>query len=161
MTFEIASNVTGSALATANAQATPAIMARKSGRASARDGAKANVESMVFSSTSSARVLVERPAQGDITLLLLRPVATAGDGAVDHEIMAVDEGRLVAGEKYRGMRDILGQAGARNRLRRFVDAVHQFGRLLRGLGRQSQRLAENAGGDHARRDRVDADTDFA
>ena len=41
--------------------------------------------------------LIERLAQRDIALLLRGPVAAAGDGAVDHQIVAVDEARLVAG----------------------------------------------------------------
>jgi hypothetical protein len=50
--------------------------------------------------------LIERFAQRDIALLLLGPVAAAGDGAIDDEIVAVDEGRFVAGEEHCGMRDI-------------------------------------------------------
>src|SRR5256885_17227207 len=38
--------------------------------------------------------------------------------------MAVDEGGFVAGQNRRGVRDILLQAGAGDRLRRFVDLAH-------------------------------------
>src|SRR5260221_14219435 len=65
--------------------------------------------------------LIERLAQRDIALLLLGPVAAAGNGAIDDEIVAVDEGRLVAGQEYRGVRDILRQTGARDRLPGLVD----------------------------------------
>src|SRR6267378_1584181 len=63
------------------------------------------------------RALIERLAQRYIALLLLGPVATAGDGAVHHQIMPIDKAGFVAGEKHRGVRDIFRQAGARYRLR--------------------------------------------
>src|ERR1700737_2472260 len=107
------------------------------------------------------RALIERLAQRDIALLLLRPVAAAGDGAIDHQIMPVDKTRFVAGEKHRGMGDVFRQPGARDRLRGLVDLAHHIGGLLRGLDRQAECLAENAGGDRARRDRVDADAGLA
>src|ERR1700733_4964853 len=80
---------------------------------------------------ASSGALIERLAQGDIALLLRGPVAAAGDGAVDHQIVAVDETGFVAGEKHRGVSNVLGQPGARNRLRGFVDLAHHVGRLLR------------------------------
>src|SRR5260370_210304 len=52
-------------------------------------------------------------------------------------------------------------AAPHSRLRRVVDPLHQLRRLSRRLDRKAQRLAENAGGNHARRNRVDADADFA
>src|ERR1700694_584774 len=55
--------------------------------------------------------LIQNLAQRDIALLLLGPVASAGDGAVNHEVVSVDEGGFVAGEKHRGASDILGQPG--------------------------------------------------
>src|SRR5437868_15539550 len=103
----------------------------------------------------------QRPAYRGEALLLRGPVAAAGDGAVDHQIMAVDEGGFVAGEKYRGVRNILRQSGARDRLRGPENLAHGLRRLLRGLDRQAQRLAENTGGDHARRDAVDANARLA
>src|SRR5438445_13800816 len=87
--------------------------------------------------------LIECLAQRNIALLLLRPVAAAGDGAIDHEIVAVDEARLVASEKYRGLRDILRQPGARDRLRGLVDLAHHVRRFLRRLASTAKRLAEN------------------
>jgi hypothetical protein len=38
-----------------------------------------------------SRVLIERLAQRHVTLLLLAPVAAAGNRPVDHEIMTIDE----------------------------------------------------------------------
>src|SRR3954454_10737247 len=38
------------------------------------------------------RALIERLLQCHIALLLLAPVAAAGHGAVDHQVVAVDEG---------------------------------------------------------------------
>src|SRR5579871_2451315 len=81
--------------------------------------------------------LVECLAQGDIALLLSGPVAAAGDRAVDHEIVPVDEGRLVAGQKHRRMRDIVGQAGAGDRLRTLVDLAHHVRGFLGRLHRQA------------------------
>src|ERR1700704_5261179 len=98
--------------------------------------------------------LLERLAQSSKALLLRRPVAAAGDGAIDHQIVAVDKTGFVAGEKHRGPGDIFGQPGALDRLRGLGDLAHQGRRLLRLLDRQTERLAENAGRDHARRDRV-------
>src|SRR6266849_10165375 len=103
------------------------------------------------------RALVERLAHGDIALLLRGPVAAAGDGAIDHQIVPVDETGFVAGEKHRGVGDVFGQPGPRYRLRGLVDLAHHIGRFLRRLDRQAERLAENAGGDRARRNAVDAD----
>src|SRR6516164_3469482 len=111
-------------------------------------------------SNQSSLRLVERLAQGDIALLLRGPVAAAGDGAIDHQIMSVDEGGFVAGEEYRGLSDVLGQARARDRLRGLVDFPHHVGCLLRRLDRKPKRLAENSGGDRARRNAVDADSGF-
>src|SRR5262249_20468234 len=85
------------------------------------------------------RVLVERLAYRAEALLLLAPVAAAGHGAVDHQIMAIDETRLVAGEEYRGMRDVVGQAGARNWLRGFEDFAHHRGGVGRPRGRAPPR----------------------
>src|SRR3954468_11099343 len=65
---------------------------------------------------SSNSPLIEPLAHVDVALLLLAPVAAAGDRAIDHKIVAVDEGGFVAGEKPGGVRDGLGQAGARDRL---------------------------------------------
>src|SRR5438105_15721707 len=82
-------------------------------------------------------LLIERLAQRDIALLLLRPVAAAGDGAVDHQIVAVDETRLMASEKHRSLRDIVRQTGARNWLRGLVDLAHHLRCLLRRLDREA------------------------
>ena len=57
----------------------------------------------------SSRLLIERLAQCDVTLLLLGPVAAAGDRAIDHEIMAVDERRFVAGQEHCGLSDVVGK----------------------------------------------------
>src|SRR6185437_2683420 len=73
--------------------------------------------------------LIERLAERDIALLLLSPVAAAGDGDVDPQIVAVDEAGFVTGEKHRSLRDILGQSGARYRLRDLVDLAHHIGCL--------------------------------
>src|ERR1700744_4000381 len=70
---------------------------------------------------ASSGALIECLAPGDIALLVCGPVAAAGDGAVDHQIVAIDETGFVAGEKHRGVRDILGQSGARDRLGGLVD----------------------------------------
>src|SRR5438874_13238968 len=70
------------------------------------------------------RPLIERLAQGHVTLLLLAPVAAAGHGAVDDEVMAVDEAGFVAGQEHRGMGDVIREAGARDRLRGLVDLTH-------------------------------------
>src|SRR6266481_1422800 len=96
---------------------------------------------------SLARALIERLAHGDITLLLLGPVAAAGNGSIDHQIVPVDETGFVAGEKYRGVSDVFGQPGALDRLRGLVDFAHHIGRLLRRLYGKTQRLAEDTGGD--------------
>src|SRR5665213_2716954 len=116
MAAVIASIVTGNALPIARAQASPATTARQSGRISVRAGEK-NVAAM----DPPLLALIERLAQRDVALLLSGPVAAAGDGTVDHQIVAVDETGFVAGEKYRGVRDVLGQPGAQNRLRGLVD----------------------------------------
>src|SRR3979411_2483948 len=79
----------------------------------------------------SPRALIEGLAHGDIALLLRRPVAAAGNGAIDHQIVAIDEAGLVAGEKHRGMGDIFRQPGARDRLRGLVDLARQVGGFLR------------------------------
>src|SRR6266436_6012053 len=96
------------------------------------------------------RALIERLAHGDIALLLRGPVAAAGDGAIDHQIVPVDETGFVAGEKHRGIGDVFGQPGALDRLCGLVDLAHHIGRLLRRLYGKTQRLAEDAGGDRAR-----------
>src|SRR6266849_7412624 len=96
------------------------------------------------------RALIERLAHGDIALLLRGPVAAAGDGAIDHQIVPVDETGFVAGEKHRGIGDVVGQPGALDRLCGLVDLAHHIGRLLRRLDRKTQRLAQDAGGDRAR-----------
>src|SRR5436190_23572696 len=108
------SRVSGAALAIRNAQARPAMTARWSGRGSGILSADvANIldsPSQSFRGARSAnperrtksRPLIERLAQGDVALLLLGPVAAAGDGAVDHEIMAIDEAGLVAGQEHCG-----------------------------------------------------------
>jgi len=114
-----------------------------------RDGLRVTL-TPVAEAPASPRAVIERLAQGDIALLLCGPVAAAGNGAVDHQIVPVDEAGFVAGEKHRGMRDVLGQAGARDRLRGLVDLARHVGGLLRGLDREAERLAENAGGDQAR-----------
>lgn len=44
----------------------------------------------------------------DIGLLLLAPVASAGNRAIDHQIMTVDESRFIAGEEYHGMTNVFG-----------------------------------------------------
>src|SRR5204863_4704588 len=88
----------------------------------------------------SALTLFKRLAQGGQPLLLLAPIAAAGDGTVDHQVVAVDEAGFVAGEKYRGMGDIVGQARARYGLLGLVDLAHRRRRLLRGLGRKAERL---------------------
>src|SRR6266481_5151637 len=93
------------------------------------------------------RTLIECLAQRDVALLLLTPVAAAGNGAVDDEIVPVDEGGFVAGEEYRGEGDVIRQPGARDRLRGLVDLAHHVGGFLSGLDRQAERLAENAGRD--------------
>src|SRR3954463_4814863 len=103
----------------------------------------------------------QHPAYRGEAVVLRGPVAAAGDGAVDHQIVAVDEGRFVAGEKYRGVRNVVRQPGARDRLPGAKDFAHGVRLVLRRLDRQAERLAENAGGDHARRDAVDADAGFA
>src|SRR6202012_2558271 len=77
-----------------------------------------------------SRLLIERLEQGDVALLLLTPVTTASDSAVDHEIMTVDEARLVARQEHCRMRDVVGQAGTRDRLRRLVDVAHHRRRLF-------------------------------
>src|SRR5215831_18452791 len=107
------------------------------------------------------RLLTESLAQRDIALLLLAPVAATGDGAVHHQIVTVDEAGLVTGQKYRGVGDVLGQAGARDRLCGLVDLAHQRRRLFGRIDRQAQRLADNACRDRARRDRIDANPGFA
>src|ERR1700722_12818329 len=94
--------------------------------------------------------LIERLAQGHIALLLRRPVAAAGDSAIDHEIVPIDEARLVAGEEHRRMRDVFGQTGAGDRLRALVDLAHDGWGFLGRFNRQPQRLAEDAGSDCAR-----------
>jgi hypothetical protein len=48
------------------------------------------------------------------------------------------------------MGDIIRQPGARDRLRRLEDFAHLRRRLLGRFHGQSQRLAEDAGGDRAR-----------
>src|SRR5690349_14831839 len=58
----------------------------------------------------SSRMLSERLAKRNITLLLLAPVTAPRDRAVDHQIMAVDETRLIACQENRGVRDVIGQA---------------------------------------------------
>ena len=97
-----------------------------------------------------SRALIERLAYGDQPLLLRGPVAAAGNGAVDHQIVAVDEAGLIAGEKQRGIRDVIGEAGALNRLRGLVHLAHHVGGLFRGLGRQAERLADDTGSDRTR-----------
>src|SRR3984957_14158361 len=109
----------------------------------------------------SSRILIECLAQGDIALLLRGPVAAAGNGAVHYQIVPVDEARFVAGKKHRGMGDVLGQPGARNRLRGLVGFAHHIECFLRRLDRETECLAADAGGDHARRNAVDADAGFA
>src|SRR5215469_15738674 len=79
-------------------------------------------------------VLIERLAQGDIALLLLGPVATAGDGSVNHEVVAVDERGFVAGEKHCGVRDVVRQAGTWNWLGGLVNLAHHAGGLLGRIG---------------------------
>jgi hypothetical protein len=76
-------------------------------------------------------------------------------------IVAVDEAGFVAGEKHRGVSDIFRQPGARNRLRGLEGLAHRVGGFFRGLDRQAERLAENAGGDRTRRNAVDADAGLA
>src|SRR4051812_17346447 len=85
-----------------------------------------------------------------IARLLLGPVAAAGDTTIDHQIVAVDEGRLIAGEKHGRVGDIVGQTRARDRLCRLEHIPHLRCGVVRGLHRQPERLAENAGGDGAR-----------
>src|SRR5579863_10105920 len=71
--------------------------------------------------------LVERLPQGDIALLLRGPVTAAGDGAINDQIVSIDEARLVASEKHGRMRDVLGQAGAGDRLGALIDLAHHVG----------------------------------
>jgi hypothetical protein len=59
------------------------------------------------------------------------------------------------------MGDVVGQAGALDRLLRLEDLTHHRRRFLRCLDRQAERLADNPGGDGARRNAVDADAGFA
>src|SRR4051794_36182655 len=93
--------------------------------------------------------LIERIAQGRQALLLLAPVAAAGHGAVDDEVVAVDEARLVARQEHRSVSDVIGDAGARDRLCRLVDIAHHRRRLFGGFCRQTEGLAEDAGRDRA------------
>src|SRR5262249_25637560 len=64
--------------------------------------------SLAMTAEASSRPLLEGLAQRDVALLLLRPVAAAGDGAVDDEVMAVDERGFVAGQEHGGMRNVVG-----------------------------------------------------
>src|SRR5437763_13883184 len=62
------------------------------------------------------RVEPQRRAQHRAALLHLRPQAAADETAVDHERVAVDEARLVAGEPQRRLCDVQRLAGALDRL---------------------------------------------
>jgi hypothetical protein len=53
----------------------------------------------------------------DALLLPLAPASPADQTAVDHQIVAIDEGGFVAGQEHRGLGDIFGQARSRDRLR--------------------------------------------
>src|SRR5260370_14594324 len=123
-------------------------------RSSSYGGQVASLAMTIWAELS--RALIERLAQRDIALLLLRPVAAAGDGAIDHQIMPVDKTRFVAGEKHRGMGDVFLQPGSPHRLRGLVDLAHHTGGLLPCLDRQAECLADNAGAGRARPDPVDA-----
>src|SRR5579863_3586784 len=83
----------------------------------------------------SAAGLIEGLAHRDITLLLLRPVAPPRDCAVDHQIVSVDEAGFVAGEEDGGMRDILRETGARDRLGRPGGLAHDGRGFLGGFRR--------------------------
>src|SRR4051794_32143935 len=87
--------------------------------------------------------IVQRLADGGEALLLRGPVAAAGDGAVDYQIVAVDKTGFVAGEEHRRVRDVFRQSGALDRLRGLVDFAHHIRGLLGRLDGQAQRLAEN------------------
>src|ERR1700686_3179686 len=56
-------------------------------RSSSYSGQVASLAMTIWAELS--RALIERLAQRDIALLLLRPVAAAGDGAIDHQIMPI------------------------------------------------------------------------
>src|SRR6185437_1824141 len=99
-------------------------------------------------------ILPKSLAQRDITLLLRGPVAATGDGAVDHQLMAIDKTGFVAGKEQRGIGDVVSEAGTLDRLRGLVDSEHHIGGLLRRVDRQAERLADDPGGDRARRDRI-------
>src|SRR5215216_231669 len=176
---EIASIVDGNALAVTNAQARPKMTARCGDRGSAQPGGNRKDAHMAISLRCGViipehakrepgmpaqqhlpRPLIERLAQRDIALLLLRPVAAASDGAVDYKIVAVNEGGLVAGKEHCGISDVLGQASAWDRLRGLVGLAHHGRRLLRCIDRKPKGLGKDAGGDCAGRDRVDADIGF-
>src|SRR5262245_29089682 len=98
----------------------------------------------------------ERFAHSLVTLLGDRPLTATDQAAVDHEVVAVDEARSVGSEEHRGVGDVVGEAGARDRLQLLQPALHRFGGFLRRFGRQAERLAEDAGGDAAGRYAVDA-----
>src|SRR5579864_746919 len=91
----------------------------------------------------------------------LRPKPTAYQPAVDHEGMAIDKGRLVAGEPERGLGNILGKSGSLDRLSRFKQTLHDRDRLIRTIRCNAKCLAENRCRDTARTDAVDSDTALA
>src|ERR1700761_4527766 len=134
--------IDGAALASRKAQPSPATTARWSGLNCSCACLELKVADIKVSCFNQYFVdplflaLIECLAQRSEALLLRRPVAAAGDGAVDHQIVAIDEAGFVTGEKPRGVRDILGQSGARDRLRGLVDLPHHVGRFLCGFNRE-------------------------
>src|SRR6516165_1064784 len=81
----------------------------------------------------------------------LRITAAADDAAVDDDVLAVDERRLLARQEKRHVGDVLGESGTRDRLK---PDQRRLDLLSRGFGSgsfHSGNLAEDAGCDAAGR----------
>src|SRR2546425_12444230 len=98
---------------------------------------------------------LEQAAKHPTPLFRLRPEASAGQPAVDHERVTIHEARLVARQPQRRVRDVLRQSWPADRLKRLEDSLHERDRRVRSVGRKPEGLAEDRRRDAAGTDAVD------
>src|SRR5262249_58610681 len=85
------------------------------------------------------------------------PAAADDTPAVDHEVLAVDETAGIAGEVEGCVRDIVGKAGPRDRLRGGEALLQSIDRAIGHCVSKASAFREDAGDDGAGRNAVDAD----
>src|SRR5712672_1635510 len=90
----------------------------------------------------SGLVYAECLPHGLHALLMRCPLASTHDAAIDHQVVAVDEGRIVGSEEHRGLGDVVGEAGARDGLQGRHHLLGRLGIAVGLVGLNAQRLGE-------------------